>query len=153
MARWGVLLLSLLDPLSPAEANRMAAEFGAGRTVRAWIRSAKEEAMEVRNRLLSSRVISRKFVYDALAPLPNEVILYLMAKAKHPDIKRYISLYFTQLKSVRTRLTGKDLIRLGYSPGLQFKSILDDLLERRFAGQLRTKDDEISFLLSRYPRG
>jgi len=153
VARWGVLLLSLLDPLSPAEANRMAAEFGAGRNVRAWIRSAKEEAMEVRNRLLSSRVISRKFVYDALAPLPNEVILYLMAKAKHPDIKRYISLYFTQLKSVRTRLTGKDLIRLGYSPGLQFKSILDDLLERRFAGQLRTKDDEISFLLSRYPRG
>jgi len=151
--RWGVLLLSLLDPLSPAEANRMAAEFGAGRKVRAWIRSAKEDASEVRNRLLSSRVVSRKIVYDALAPLPNEVILYLMAKAKHPDIKRYISLYFTQLKSVRTRVTGEDLIRLGYSPGLQFKSILDDLLERRFAGQLRTKDDEISFLLSRYPRG
>lgn len=150
--RWGVLLLSLLDPLSPEEANRLAAEFGAGRRVRAWIRSAKEEGAEVRNRLLSTRVVSRKFVYDALSPLPNEVILYLMAKARHPDIKRYISLYFTQLKSVRTRVTGKELIRLGYRPGPQFKAILDDLLERRFAGQLRTRDDEISFLRSRYPK-
>lgn len=149
--RWGVLLLSLLDPLGPAEANRMAAEFGAGRRVRAWIRSAKEEALEVRDRLLSTRVVSRKIVYDALSPLPNEVILYLMAKAKHPDMKRYISLYFTQLKSVRTRVSGKDLVRLGYPPGPRFKAILDDLLERRFAGQLRTKDDEMSFLLSRYP--
>lgn len=151
--RWGVLLLSLLDPLPPAEANRMAAEFGAGRRVRAWIRSAKEEALEVRNRLLSTRVVSRKSVYDALSPLPNEVILYLMAKAKHPDIKRYISLYFTQLKSVRTRVTGEDLVRLGYRPGPQFKTILDELLEHRFTGQLRTKDDEISFLLSRYSKG
>lgn len=151
--RWGVLLLALLDPLSPAEANRLAEESGAGRRVRAWIRSAKEEAMEVRNRLLSTRVVSRKFVYDALSPLPNEVILYLMAKARHPDIKRYISLYFTQLKSVRTRVTGKELIRLGYRPGPRFRTILDDLLERRFAGELRTKDDEISFLLSRYAKG
>lgn len=151
--RWGVLLLSLLDPLPPAEANRLAAEFGAGRRVRAWIRAAKEEALEVRNRLLSTRVVSRKFVYDVLSPLPNEVILYLMAKARHPDIKRYISLYFTQLKSVRTRVTGKELIRLGYRPGPRFKTILDELLERRFAGQLRTEDDEISFLLSRFPKG
>ncbi|GAB4368312.1 MAG: CBS domain-containing protein [Deltaproteobacteria bacterium] len=150
--RWGVLLLALLDPLPPGEAIRLGTEFGAGRRVRAWIRSAKEEALDIRNRLLSTRVVSRKFVYDALSPLPNEVILYLMAKAKHPDIKRYISLYFTQLKSVRTRVTGKDLIRLGYSPGPGFKAILDDLLERRFAGQLRTKEDELSFLLSRYPK-
>ncbi|HBO69951.1 MAG TPA: hypothetical protein DD658_07400 [Deltaproteobacteria bacterium] len=151
--RWGVLFLSLLDPLEPEEANRLAAEFGAGRRVREWIRISKEEAPEVRDRLLSTRVVSRKIVYDALSPLPNEVILFLMAKAKHPDIKRYISLYFTQLKSVRTQVTGKDLVGLGYSPGPVFKEILDEILERKFAGELKTKADELSFVLSSFPKG
>lgn len=151
--RWGVLFLSLLDPLGPEEANRLAAEFGAGRRVREWVRVAKEGAPEVRDRLLSTRVISRKIVYDALSPLPNEVILFLMAKAKHPDIKRYISLYFTQLKSVRTQVTGKDLVGLGYRPGPVFKEILDQILERKFAGELKTKADELSFVRSSFPKG
>ena len=81
------------------------------------------------------------------------MILFLMAKAKHPDIKRYISLYFTQLKSVRTQVTGKDLVGLGYSPGPVFKEILDEILERKFAGELKTKADELSFVLSSFPKG
>jgi len=75
----------------------------------------------------------------------------LMARAKHPDIKRYISLYYTQLKNVRLHLNGQDLLELGYSPGPRFKEIFDLLLERRLAGELRNKKEEIAYLLSHSP--
>jgi tRNA nucleotidyltransferase (CCA-adding enzyme) len=90
-------------------------------------------------------------IHDVLSPLPTEVILYLMARSKHPDIKRYISLYFTQLKNVRLQVNGQDLLDLGYRPGPLYKRIFDILLERKLAGDLRNKKEEIAFLLSRFP--
>ena len=150
--RWAVLFLSLLNPLSPEEAKKFAAVLGVGRWLRGWVRYAKDDATDITHRLLSARVVSRKFVYDCLNPLPNEVILYLMAKAKNNDIKRYISLYFTQLKYVRPIFTGRDLQALGYPPGPLYKEILDEILERKFVGELRTKADETSFVLSHFPK-
>ncbi|MGZ8460197.1 MAG: CBS domain-containing protein [Candidatus Deferrimicrobiaceae bacterium] len=150
--RWAVLFLSLLTPLSPDEAKKFATALGVGRRVREWVRVAKDEADDITHKLLSARVVSRKFVYDCLSPLPNEVILYLMAKAKNNDIKRYISLYFTQLKYVRPVISGKDLKDLGYLPGPLYKQILDEVLERKFVGELRTRADEMSFVLTRFPK-
>ena len=150
--RWSVLFLALLNPLDPEEAKKFVAELGAGRRLREWVRIAKDEAPEITHRLLSARVVSRKFIHDCLNPLPTEVILYLMAKAKHNDIKRYISLYFTQLKYVRPVITGKDLLDLGYPPGPLYKQVLDEVLERKFAGELSTKADEMSFVLTHFPR-
>jgi tRNA nucleotidyltransferase (CCA-adding enzyme) len=91
-------------------------------------------------------------IFDCFSAMPNEVILYMMAKSKHPDIKRYISLYFTQLKNVRPLVTGKDLMELGYLPGPGFKRIFDEILERKFTGELKTKDAETSFVLSQFPK-
>jgi len=150
--RWAVLFLSLLNPLSSDEAKKFANALGVGRRVREWVYVAKDEADDITHKLLSARVVSRKFVYDCLSPLPNEVILYLMAKAKNNDIKRYISLYFTQLKYVRPVITGKDLQDLGYLPGPLYKRILDEVLERKFVGELRTRADEMSFVLTRFPK-
>jgi len=150
--RWAVLFLALLNPLTPEEAKQFADESGLGRKLRGMIRFAKNEAPGIIHRLLSARVISKKFIYDCLNPLPNEVILYLMARAKHNDIKRYISLYFTQLKYVRPLLTGKDLKELGYPPGPLYKQVMDEILERKFVGELLTKADEMSFVLMRFPK-
>jgi len=75
-----------------------------------------------------------------------------MARTKHPDIKRYISLYFTQLKNVKPQLKGQDLLELGYPSGPRFKEIFDAVLERKFAGDLRSKAEETAFVLSRFPK-
>jgi tRNA nucleotidyltransferase (CCA-adding enzyme) len=150
--RWAVLFLSLLTPLEAEEAKRFVTALGAGRRIRYCVRICKDEMDDITRRLLSARTVSRKFIYDCLKPLPNEVILYLMAKARSNDIKRYISLYFTQLKYVRPHVTGKDLEDLGYQPGPLFKQILDEVLEHKFMGELRTKADEMSFVLTRFPK-
>jgi tRNA nucleotidyltransferase (CCA-adding enzyme) len=150
--KWGVHFLALLEPLAPAEAKDFAAELGIGRRAREWVRIAKFESDDLIYRLLTSRAVSRKLIYDCLSPMPNEVILYVMAKSKHPDIRRYISLYFTQLKNVRPLMTGKDLLELGYPPGPDFKRIFDEILESKFAGELKTKAAEMSFVLSHFPK-
>jgi tRNA nucleotidyltransferase (CCA-adding enzyme) len=150
--KWGVLFLALLDPLTPEEARTFAADLGVGRSAREWVRIAKLEADDLIYRLLTSRAVSRKLIHDCLSPMPNEVILYMMARSKHPDIKRYISLYFTQLKDVRPLVTGKDLVDLGYPPGPDFKRIFDEILERKFNGELKTKAAEMSFVLSHFPK-
>ncbi|MBI5419702.1 MAG: CBS domain-containing protein [Deltaproteobacteria bacterium] len=150
--KWGVLFLALLDPLSPEEGKKFAADLGMGRKAREWVRIAKDEADDLIYRLISSKAVSRKLVYDCLSPLPNEVILHVMSRAKNPDIKRYISLYFTQLKNVRPLTTGQDLVDLGYPPGPLFKQILDEVLERKFTGELGTKAAEMSFVLTHFPK-
>ena len=45
-------------------------------------------------------------------------------------------------------MKGQDLLDLGYRPGPRFKEIFDLLLERKLAGDLRSKKEEIAFLLS-----
>jgi tRNA nucleotidyltransferase (CCA-adding enzyme) len=150
--KWGVLFLALLDPMAPEEARVFAADLGVGRKAREWVRIAKVEADDLIHKLLAGRTVSRKIIYDCFNPMPNEVILYMMAKSKHPDIRRYISLYFTQLKNVRPMITGKDLLELGYPPGPDFKRIFDELLERKFTGELKTKAAELSFVLSHFPK-
>jgi tRNA nucleotidyltransferase (CCA-adding enzyme) len=102
--------------------------------------------------LILTPTVSRKVIHDVLCVLPNEVILYLMARSKHPDIKRYISLYFTQLKNVRLQVRGQDLLDLGYPPGPAYKRIFDAVLERKFSGELRTKTEELEFVRSRFPQ-
>jgi hypothetical protein len=41
---------------------------------------------------------------------------------------------------------------LGYPPGPDFKRIFDEVLERKFTGELKTKADEMSFVLSHFPK-
>ena len=107
--------------------------------------------MGIVQQLILPPAISKKSIYDILSPVPNEVILFLMAYSKHPDIKRYISLYFTQLKNVRPLVKGRDLLDLGYLPGPQFKTIFDAILESKLSGGLKSKAEELAFVLARFP--
>jgi hypothetical protein len=49
-------------------------------------------------------------------------------------------------------VTGKDLLDLGYPPGPEFTRIFDEVLERKFTGELKTKAAEMSFVLSHFPK-
>ena len=150
--KWAVLFLALLDPLPPAEAKRLAKDLGVRSRVREWVRISKDEGPGVVQQLILTPQISRKVIHDVLSIVPNEVILYLMSRTKHPDIKRYISLYFTQLKNVRHQVRGEDLLTMGYLPGPAYRKIFDAVLERKFSGELRTKAEEIEFVRTRFPQ-
>ena len=151
MEKWAVLLLALLAPLPSEEAKKLAKDFGVRSQVLEWVRICKDEGEEIIRRLMSSAAISRKAICDTLSDIPNEVILFLMAYARHPEVKRHVSLYFTQLKNIRPSVNGDDLASLGYAPGPRFKSIFNAILENKLSGDLQSKDEEIDFVRKTFP--
>ncbi len=147
---WICYLLVLFDPLLKEEALSLARSKGIRKRVLDILRITKEEAEKVIYRLLTTRTISKKLIFDLLSPLPVETILYIMAKAKSEDIRRYISLYFTRLKNIKISLSGHDLIGLGLKPGPLFKKIFNDVHEKKLVGELTTHAQEIEYVKSRY---
>ena len=90
--------------------------------------------------------LSRSDIYKLLSPLPTEVILFLMAKTTQEGARKAVSLYFTQLKTIRLSVGGDDLKSLGIPPGPGYKVILSDLREARLNGKVLTHEDEIAYV-------
>jgi tRNA nucleotidyltransferase (CCA-adding enzyme) len=57
-----------------------------------------------------------------------------------------ISNYFTRLRHIHTSVTGKDLLKMGLEPGPIFKKILQNVLDAKLNGQLKTRNDELGFV-------
>jgi tRNA nucleotidyltransferase (CCA-adding enzyme) len=69
-----------------------------------------------------------------------------MAKTTQTETRRYISLYFTQLKDARPLLKGADLVKLGICPGPSMKKTLASLLKAKLDEQVTTREDEMQFI-------
>ena len=68
-------------------------------------------------------------MYESLAPLPLEGLLFLMARyGQEHNIGKDISLFMTKLKEVKPDLTGDDLMAIGYPQGPLLGHILRLLL-------------------------
>ena len=74
--------------------------------------------------------------------LSDETLLLLMAKSKGETVKRQVSAFLTTYQHVKPTLTGKDLKTIGLKPGPQFKKILDQLLDARLNGEIKTEQEE-----------
>lgn len=84
-------------------------------------------------------------VYLLLKPLPVEVLLFMMAKAKKVHAKKKVSLYLTHYRDERTHLSGEDLKKLGLPPGPGYKLVLERLMEARLNGHVHTREQEAKF--------
>lgn len=80
--------------------------------------------------------------YRLLSGLSDETLLGLMAKSKGDMVKRQISAFLTTYQHVKPSLTGTDLKAMGLKPGPRFKKILDQLLDARLNGEVKTKEEE-----------
>jgi tRNA nucleotidyltransferase (CCA-adding enzyme) len=89
-------------------------------------------------------------IYKILTPLPPEILLWSMARARNERIKKYISTFFTKLKGTEVQMTGKDLITMGFKPGPLFREIFEDILAAKLRGEVFTKEDEIEFVKRKF---
>jgi tRNA nucleotidyltransferase (CCA-adding enzyme) len=71
----------------------------------------------------------------------------MMAKTTQVATRRYISLYFTQLKDTKPILRGKDLIQMGMGSGPSIKRALTGLLKARLDEQVISRQDEMEYVL------
>ena len=81
-------------------------------------------------------------IYELLAPLAIEVVLFLLAKAEKEGVRKTLSNYITKLRYTTPALRGADLKRLGIEPGPAMGDILRVLLRRRLDNELSTKEEE-----------
>ena len=66
--------------------------------------------------------------------------------------KKRISHYHTQLRNAAITITGKDLLKMGLTPGPIFSNTLQAVLEARLNGRVKTREDEFSFVRNHIKR-
>lgn len=84
--------------------------------------------------------------YRLLCELPDEVLVFLMAKTKSEVGKRRISAFFTHYLDVKPILNGNDLKGMGLKPGPLYKKVLDQLLDARINGEVSTEAEESALI-------
>jgi len=148
--RWSIYYYGLIDLLKETELREICDRLSLNAKERAKIMDGKQQADQTLLQFFSwinkGYHPKRSEIYSLLHPLSTEIRLFMMAKTTQNATRRYISLYFTQLKDVKTLLGGADLIRLGIKPGPTIKKNLDNLLKARLDEQVVTRDDERDFI-------
>ncbi len=81
-----------------------------------------------------------------LNSLSLETLIYLLALTKTEAVRRAISLFVTKLRHQRVELDGHALAGLGLTPGVEFKQILNRLLEARLDGEISSRQEEVALV-------
>jgi len=102
-----------------------------------------------------ARSILRRFpvndpveVHKIFSNLELGIVLFLMALSKDRKIQKVISHYLTELRNIKTILTGDDLKAMGIQPGPVYSKILRKLLEEKLRGIVKTREAEEKFVRS-----
>ncbi|MEA1963852.1 MAG: CBS domain-containing protein, partial [Candidatus Aerophobetes bacterium] len=151
--RWLIRLLLLLEDLGRDEVEEFCQEYRFSREEEDSIIKGRLEAEKIIEKLKSSEAAAPSSIYYLLQPLPREVLLFAMAKAKKKIVKKRIFLFLSRLEGVKTKVDGDDLKRIGYKPSPEFKEILEEVKKVKLDGLLTTKKEEIDYIKSKFPRG
>jgi tRNA nucleotidyltransferase (CCA-adding enzyme) len=95
--------------------------------------------------LKKSKKLPNSELYRLLHGFRTELILYMMAMAETKSIKKYLSFYYTQLRSIKTTVNGKDLLKLGLKQGPAIRKTLDVVLSAKLNGEVKTRREELAF--------
>src|SRR2546427_674878 len=137
-----VYFMGLLDGLSASATDSVAKRLALPGEQANKISLAKRHLAPALRSLARHRSPKPSETHRALANLPNEALVLLIAKARSKGIAHLVSDYLTTQQHVKRSLNGTDLKALGLKPGPIYKKILDRLLEARLNGEVKTKADE-----------
>ncbi|MEW6377681.1 MAG: CBS domain-containing protein [Thermodesulfobacteriota bacterium] len=148
--RWLIYFYGLIDFLKEREVMEVCHRLAMNEKVQKKVVDGKRQAdqalLQIFSWINADFQPKRSDIYVVLDPIPTEVKLFMMAKTTQVATRRYISLYFTQLKDMKPLLKGADLIRMGIKPGPSIKKTLTDLLKARLDDQVTTRQDEMEFI-------
>jgi tRNA nucleotidyltransferase (CCA-adding enzyme) len=148
--RWLVRFYGLIDSLKKEEVEEICRRLSMNDKMRERVVDEKGQAdqslLQIFSWINEGYQPRRSEIYAILNPLSTETKLFMMAKTTQKATRRFISLYFTQLKNVKPLLKGSDLIRMGIKPGPSIKKILIDLLKARLDEKVVTSQDEMEYI-------
>ncbi len=104
--------------------------------------------------IASAREVVRKLpirdpadIYRILHTLKLEIILFSMALSLDRQKQKVISRYLTELRNIKTILTGEDLKKMGVAPGPVYAKLLREILDEKIRGRLKSREDEEKFIM------
>lgn len=102
----------------------------------------------IKRRLKKTADVRNSELFAWLSGLNLEMLLYMAARANSEQVRRFVSLYLTRLRSVAPLLDGDDLQGLGLEPGPLFRRIKERLLQSRLDGEVSSRGEEEALALS-----
>ena len=147
---WLIYFYGFIDFLKEGEIEELCQRLAMNDKLKKRVREGKLQADQALLQIFSwidtDRQPKRSEIYDILDPLSTESKLFMMAKTTQVATRRYISLYFTQLKDTKPLLRGTDLIQMGIKSGPSIKVALNGLLKARLDEQVITRQDEMEYI-------
>jgi tRNA nucleotidyltransferase (CCA-adding enzyme) len=148
--RWLIYFYGLIDFLREGGIEELCQRLAMNEKLKKRVMEGKLRAdqtlLQIFSWINTDRQPKRSDIYDALNSLSTESKLYMMAKTTQVATRRYISLYFTQLKDTKPLLRGTDLLQMGMKAGPSIKKALTGLLKARLDEQVTTRQDEMEYI-------
>jgi len=142
--KWAVQFLALTHGLDEAEAGQACLRLELPEKLFQLFVGDRARAFLALQEVSEAGPCPNSEIHRILSPLPTELLLYIMAVARREEARRRISLFFTQLRGVRVRITGGDLKALGLPSGPLYREILDAVFRARLDETVRTREDELT---------
>ncbi|MCE5242961.1 MAG: CBS domain-containing protein [Syntrophobacteraceae bacterium] len=149
--RWWVFLLGLLSGLSQSDLEQVCQRLQFGPTQSERLPWLYEKTSELLRFFFQEPDVRPSEIYRALQPFEPEELLFVMGRAQNEDVRRAVSHYFHRYRRVETEVKGRDLKSLGLPPGPVYRKLLDELLDARLNGIVKDRQEEFTYLKTRYP--
>jgi tRNA nucleotidyltransferase (CCA-adding enzyme) len=144
--QWQIYFLALTDRLKPDEFDESCRRLAIPGRIVSHVFAHRGQALGIldalQRRLKHGQEIRNSEIYRWFHGMPLEILLYLAARARHEQVRRFTSLYITRLRHVRPDLDGNALLGLGLTPGPHFCEIMHCLLDARLDGEISSTDEE-----------
>ncbi len=149
---WFLDFVGLTDQLTSEEFHDICRKFKISQRYLPGLMQVKIKHQTILKDLAFHRQAKPSRIYRILHPFSMETLLYTMAKSPSEESKKKISHYLTTLRPTKIFLTGKNLKSMGYQPGPIFKKIQETLLEAKLDGEVKTKQDEVNYVIQKFTR-
>jgi tRNA nucleotidyltransferase (CCA-adding enzyme) len=152
--KWVVYFLSVCESLNNSEFINVCTRLSVSEHYREKLADIRQRGVDVVDTLSRrwprSRTLHRSDIHRLFRDFSVEVLLYLMARSSDEEVKKVISLYFTQLQNVHCLINGNDILQSGVPAGPLVGKLLKRLLEERLNGGVISREDELSFVKKSY---
>jgi tRNA nucleotidyltransferase (CCA-adding enzyme) len=140
--RWLVYLMALAEALPEQSVQELLERFPFTEAERSAITAARFTTQDVCRQLSRRPPPPPSETVRLLTGLPDETLVFLLAKNKSAVARQQIAAYLTTYRTIKPVLRGKDLTSFGLPPGPLYSRILARLTEARLNGEVTSEAEE-----------
>ncbi len=144
--RWAVYFMALIHPCDLAKSVQICRKMGLAPRYNQILCQERLKSQSCLYEMELRLPKTASGLYHQLHNFRTELILYMMAATRKRAVKKSISYYYNQLRTVQLTIGGQDLIAAGLKPGPLFSRILQTVLDAKLNGEVETHQDELRFL-------